>query len=368
MGIIEMRSSQVRGALADLRSALQLRLDPPEVAYLGWTRRGNLGDEAIYTAHERSGLGSLRPYPANRFQKIVQDNGSTRAILLGGGTLVGRPDWLPRIDRIIRSFPDTLRFATGIGVEDSSFSGQRSYTSEEDMHAWVRKLSDFDSVSVRGPMSADILEQYGVESRVVGDPALLLACPREGTQSGPVSHPTVGINIARVEDSWGGNMDQYASELRAVVQSLTRSGVKCRLLSMTREDHNLARTFAKSLGNVEVYAYRDSVDATLKAISECCVVIGPRLHLCILAAAVGVPFLSVMYKPKCLDFAMSVGMEDWVLRSDSFSAAQAGELLMNLESNYQALQEDLSVRVEALQDELRSEIRRNRGLIEDASL
>ncbi|WP_159417571.1 polysaccharide pyruvyl transferase family protein [Rhodococcus rhodochrous] len=366
MGFLEHRFAQLRNAAVDLRAVSMMNRRPPEVAYLGWTGRGNLGDEAIYLAHRRSGLGSMAPYPADRFARLVRPSAKTKAVLLGGGTLVGRHDWLPRVDRITGTFPDALKFATGVGVEDPSFTGRRVYTSDEHMRAWSTRLQGFDSVSVRGPLSAAILEKYDVETRVVGDPALLLNVPISRPVPQREKH-VVGINVAQVEDSWGGSMSRYVVELGYFVERLRALGVSSRLLSMTAGDQMLAEHFVREHPHVELFNYRNSVDETVRAISECNVVVGPRLHLCILAAAAGVPFISVMYKPKCLDFSLSVCMEEWSIPSDSVSSTQMVEVFEVLSSRELEIRRNLKTNVAALRENLQSEIDLNKERIQSVA-
>ncbi|MGA7227974.1 MAG: polysaccharide pyruvyl transferase family protein, partial [Acidimicrobiia bacterium] len=55
-------------------------------------------------------------------------------------------------------------------------------------------------------------------------------------------------------------------------------------------------------------------------------VVGERLHACVLAAASGRPFVGIEYRPKVADFADSVGMSEFVTRSDQLSGDRLVEL------------------------------------------
>jgi polysaccharide pyruvyl transferase WcaK-like protein len=57
------------------------------------------------------------------------------------------------------------------------------------------------------------------------------------------------------------------------------------------------------------------------------VVVGERLHACILAAAVSTPFVGIEYRPKLRDFAESVGRADLVLKTDLLTGGSLTEMV-----------------------------------------
>ncbi len=58
--------------------------------------------------------------------------------------------------------------------------------------------------------------------------------------------------------------------------------------------------------------------------------VGERLHACVLAAAAGRPFVSIEYRPKLRDFADSVGMGEYLVRTDEISSGRLTELVGHL--------------------------------------
>src|SRR5919197_4032642 len=87
-----------------VRSAGLVASRPSPVAYLGFARRGNAGDDAILLAHQRSLSGleiGLLPLEWERetlsLLRHVRRRPLHRGILVGGGTLVGRPEWRRRL-------------------------------------------------------------------------------------------------------------------------------------------------------------------------------------------------------------------------------------------------------------------------------
>jgi polysaccharide pyruvyl transferase WcaK-like protein len=55
------------------------------------------------------------------------------------------------------------------------------------------------------------------------------------------------------------------------------------------------------------------LDVILARLAACELLVGERLHAMVLAAAVGVPFVGVAYKPKCHDFGETLGLSHLLL-------------------------------------------------------
>ncbi|MFZ0627308.1 MAG: polysaccharide pyruvyl transferase family protein, partial [Acidimicrobiia bacterium] len=82
------------------------------------------------------------------------------------------------------------------------------------------------------------------------------------------------------------------------------------------------------LGSIDVSyqaGYLD-VGASQRLIAGSSLVVGERLHACVLAAASGRPFVGIEYRPKVADFADSVSMSHFTLRSDQLSGDRLVEL------------------------------------------
>lgn len=55
-----------------------------------------------------------------------------------------------------------------------------------------------------------------------------------------------------------------------------------------------------------------------------------KLHAAVLAAAVNTPFLSLAYRPKCLDFAASIDWQPYTLRTDVAAAEHVTEMVSRM--------------------------------------
>ena len=145
----------------------------PSGYYIGWLGHGNLGDEAIFWAFkELFKRVQFRDYPY--IGKILKKfPGLVDYIFLGGGTLIGNyPMYLDTARMLIDAFPKAKRIAFGTGVRNPVFWKNNMKSS---LKEWVELLNEFDFVSVRGPLSSGILQDYGLDAskiHIIGDPAL----------------------------------------------------------------------------------------------------------------------------------------------------------------------------------------------------
>jgi hypothetical protein len=295
------------------------------IGYLGFAGRGNAGDDAILLAHRRSlptlDLGLL---PLEWERETLALLGRIRrrrlhaGVLVGGGTVVGREAWRRRLELAQRGCPGPVLF-TGVGVEDPAFQGERPHSSDDELSRWAEILGAAAHLTVRGPLSAQLLRDLGIEAPQVSDPALLLGPDRPWGAS--VRPKLLGLNIADPEDQYRGTGSRVFDACAGAVRTLLRSGWSVRLLAFTRSDLILARAFRQALdGRVQIFPGFLDVDGLLSAIEQCDVLVGQRLHAVVLAAAVAVPALAVDYRPKCRDFQLSIGRGDWTVSTLDVSA------------------------------------------------
>lgn len=274
----------------------------PTARYIGWSGHHNLGDEVMLEA-----VRGLLPWAD------VETSGDPgKLLILGGGTLINRSSYLKRVTE--RDTPKTERVVIGTGVANPDFWGE-----QEDPKKWTRWLSSCAYVGVRGPLSLQRLRSWGFdgEAEVSGDSALLLEPPDV--------HPVAGrVVIAPAwtkGNLWGGSDDLVVDALARAVEGWRREGREVVALASSPDDDGQILQIAQRAGGVLlpfVQGYLDQTEA-IETIASADVVVGERLHACVLAAAVGTPFVPIEYRPKLRDFAASVGLEDLVIRTDELS-------------------------------------------------
>jgi polysaccharide pyruvyl transferase WcaK-like protein len=333
------------------RSAGLLRGQDAPIGYLGFAGRGNLGDDAILLAHVRA-LAlrrlALLPLESERVAyatlRRLRPRPLFHGVLMGGGTLLGRSPWRRRLELALATCDGPVAI-TGVGVEDPEFRGARVYTDREELARWTDLLGRADHLTVRGPRSAELLRDIGVQAAVVSDSALLLA--PEVPPATVVQPKLLGVSIADPEDRHAGTGDRVQKACLDALNALSRAGWRARLLAFDRRDHQLAEALARRLdARPEIVSPAAGVDAMLRSIGECDVLVGERLHSIVLAAAAAVPALAIDYRPKCQDFQDSIGRGEWTVRSTDITARTILEAVAQLHHerahHVQAIQEEVA--------------------------
>ncbi|MEF8777956.1 MAG: polysaccharide pyruvyl transferase family protein [Natronomonas sp.] len=324
------------------------------VGYVGWTGHNNLGDEAIYHAIQRTCKDiNLKP-------SQFADSSTT---LLGGGTIlplvfsdglgyefrkrnenialgVGVAD--PTFENRRRDVID-LRWAAGkLGVDTSAifanlgifgtgvrFLGNQLPGTKMDgvfCHArdFRRAQEALDAITVRGPRSKGILNDRGIESKIVGDTALLLK-PDEFYPDAP-EKIVVTLRTPGTDRKWT-KSDDYVDEIAEFCRSIPDSVEKV-FLPFYPPDIPLHSDLARSIPNArwEDYTSVVDIDRVLQEISRSRVVIGEKLHASTFAACCYTPFISLEYAPKNADFAASMGMSQMNTRIDDIDSRTLSHL------------------------------------------
>lgn len=343
---------------------------PKTLLYVGWTGQRNLGDDAIADALIPR-LGTVErdhaPYQLADLAKRVVGGGashsSLRALLLGGGTAIGRRNW-----RMVLAANGALLarakpwFMIGAGVEDPVFQGRNSFSDRGELARWRGICANFDAVTVRGPRSVELLANVGIPARMIGDPALL----HEPAEIPEPRQKLLGINLGFGDDLWGHDHDRVVDALAELVKALAGEGWRVRAIVVNPKDETALRTCLSRSGigpdQAEVLA-ADTVERFFAAIAACTLLVAERLHALVLAAAAAVPVVGLEYQPKCADFLASVGAADRAVRTDRVTSDVLHEHVADLVENRPAESARLLSEVTTLRGLLTGELARIRAKV-----
>ena len=327
----------------------------PLVGYLGWHGKHNIGDEAIYDAVRSQLPGAtiidLPRLPLEMIRAAATGlNRSARRStqVVGGGTLVGRRHWRIFVNRGMSLTRDNGSYAIGVGVEDPAFTGHNSGSGNDELKRWAPMLSQFRIVSVRGPRSAELLSDIGLDVQVSGDPALVLPRPVVASEDG-----LIGLNLGFGDDLWGHDPNRLVEEMAIAVKELSAKGYRFVGILMNHEDKRWTERALNGIG-AQILWPADA-NAAARELARCSVVIVSRLHAGILAALSETPVVSLEYQPKCRDFALSIGNERSLIRTDQLTSGDVVDRVTGALADSAAIRINTRAAVTTLRQRLEAE-------------
>ena len=307
------------------------------IGYIGWLGRNNLGDEAMFLAI-RQLFSSLNILPFKetellsmyqRFKKsYIYD-----AIFLGGGTLINS-SYLDIFKEAKSNYKTRVIF--GSGVQNPDFWDRVGVHNR--LMEWIEPLEACNFVGVRGPLSKNILNNHGFHKvKIIGDPGLSFA--RDEIKR-KMRNKTLGVNIGISNGFVWGNETEILNTVIRLSRILIGDGWKLKFLPVWENDIPYIEEAVRNIGaETETFKNWESIDQTLDFLEQCDLFIGEKLHSVIFATCVYTPSIMLEYRPKCLDFMLSMGLEEFTVRTDGLSIDLILNLIQRLSENLEGIQD-----------------------------
>ncbi|MGO4698464.1 polysaccharide pyruvyl transferase family protein [Paenibacillus sp. 2TAB26] len=300
------------------------------ILYVGWLGFNNVGDELMWLLFR----DLCRAYlPEKKYDVIpsipgvdIRNSGPYDVVVLGGGSLL-IPGYIDVAYQAARNHKKVMIWGSGhdrqeFPVFDASgkVAAHLAYTGEN--LATNEKLAELVKMSkycgVRGPLSYQFLEDSGVrmeQAIISGDPAFLLPAPSP-RKNGQASR-TIGVNWGTAYNRiFGGNEEKVEQQLVEALRILISQGYRVNIFSVWGPDREACKRLYAKLGNqtnvdldLELYHHED----LMEKLKSYALTVNFKLHASYLSAAAGVPFVSLGYRFKCIDFGCSVDLQDYVL-------------------------------------------------------
>jgi Polysaccharide pyruvyl transferase len=329
----------------------------PRAAYIGWVGHNNLGDEVLQEAHQVLFPGvALSVYRRSRLSKPLRSITGLRPYnfgILGGGTLINQGhEWLTAVRDLQANHIPMVCLGTGVASPEFWTKNEASSWllghGGNELAEWAEVLAQFRYVGVRGPYSLAALNDSGLyDVDVVGDTALSLSAVA-ATGGGCLKPGLIGLNIGHVESNpmWG-DPAAYMDEVVRFVQLLCELDHEVRLLPVWDRDIPSNEDILERAGTSHCVMLRvfDTYAHYSAAVRDCEVFVGQKLHATAIACANRIPSVMIEYRPKCRDFMASLDLEDYVIRTDAFTAEAAKAMVDRLHLERKAVLERLDERV-----------------------
>jgi polysaccharide pyruvyl transferase WcaK-like protein len=313
--------------------------------YGGWLGHRNLGDEASYAAIRDAFRPACVVHPRSRLSNAFRKVGLARQhdlVIVGGGTQIGETGFRGPVLRAMERCDNCVVFGTG--VEDPAFWPSRD-PGRYDLDAWRPILQRSAYIGVRGPRSQRYLQEIGIESEVIGDPACMFVRPRARPAA---TKCRLGVNLGSGSQGMFGNDELVFESLLGFAKKMLADGWDITPYVVFPGDMPIVAKLARQIGlpqsNIRCF-YNDPA-GFMDSVSEESVFVGFKLHAVVLAYCAHVPALMIEYRPKCRDFMESIGADDFVIRADLLTVDHLLSSMEKLDARGPALISATSQRLE----------------------
>ena len=312
-----------------------LTASSPRAAYVGgFFGHDNLGDEALYDAVELLFSGcSILKYPRKLWLiNIAKILPRVHFAILGGGTLINQIEsWRLQAERCFDLFSPSFVFGTGVG-DPAFWSSEPGW--EDTLAKWKTILERCDYVGVRGPRSAELLADAGLDDvEGIGDPALVFAGDELPGDDSYVPD-SLGLNIGQAGGVMWGDEGRVLEQYVRLAGLAKKAGWRVKWFVVYPADLEITKRAAgMSETSEEIYETYTDVGEYLELVRPLSTFVGMKLHATALATCTYVPSVMVEYRPKCRDFMRAIGQDEATVRSDVFEAEQVWEVVSAWNSN-----------------------------------
>ena len=276
----------------------KVRIKRRSIGYVGGHFSGNLGDEAMFNAFCNSiSHRNVETLETPRIEWLLEKFGLSGKkyfsdYVLGGGTLIN-PTWEGKVRKLLTQGVPFHAVGCGVGSSGREQGGQ------VEIRGWKSLLDEFETVGVRGPISAARLAEIGVEAEILGDLALLEYQPAPAPRC---ENLHIAINLLYDDVTYA----KMSSLMEKLLSTCADNSITVEAWIVNAEDIKITETV--SSGRHVSFFSIETIDDLRARASEVDFCVCTRLHAAVLGICVEVPSILLGYRDKCQDFALSVNM------------------------------------------------------------
>lgn len=302
------------------------------VLYLGWLGFRNLGDELLWNLFKDFGQEYLKDFkitpsiPGVSMEHVEPYD----AVVLGGGSLI-LPGYVKILNKAMKMGKTVLVWGSGvdwIGKKELDLLRSDTPTTltmnfKEQDSAMMQETFDAAAFTgIRGPLSKKVLETIGADNpnvRVIGDPGLLLHPEEDKLVAN--KEKIVGINWGTTYNRlYGGNEEAVEDTLVNVAKKLIQLGYKIYIYVVWDNDRKASKRLYDKINDAKNVTFDKALckeQELMALLSRFALTINFKLHANLLSLAAGVPALALGYRFKVFDFVASLGLENYIVSTDS---------------------------------------------------
>src|SRR4030042_3148596 len=259
-----------------------------------------------------------------------------KAVFLGGETKKKKPSQSRTIleNYQSRGIPT---FCIGTGVANPEFWTKTSKWNDT-RKEWNNTISNFSLVGVRGPNSKSLLDKAGIKrTLIVGDTALILATEKYIKKR---KNRIIGLNIGTTKGKMWGGEEEFLGKIEFIISALLQEGFKIKLLPVWSEDYEINEMVFQKIchNNLSLINCFNNFEKYYDEVEQCDIFIGEKLHSTVIACMTRTPCIMIEYRPKCLDFMKSIGMEKYNIKTDNISKEKIFNMIENIYKNTEQIQ------------------------------
>ena len=186
-------------------------------------------------------------------------------------------------------------------VADYLSSFERVVFRDDRSHQWASSIGLGD------------ISHRGFDMALLADDAGLLSTPKQALAR------WLGISMLSPQQIVNLKDDRinYPKLLNSITTSLSKPefGHPTKVLNLcANPDYSDADAGERIVSNlrsheIKVYSHTGDVRKTIEEMNQCSHIISMRLHGCVVALALGIPFIVLSYHQKCIDFANTIGLD-----------------------------------------------------------
>ncbi|OFZ46845.1 MAG: hypothetical protein A2381_04400 [Bdellovibrionales bacterium RIFOXYB1_FULL_37_110] len=279
----------------------------------GYPHINNLGDQALYFSYQKLLGKKLIHFQGGMVEttlaKILADKNDLA--FLAGGTLINRLG-LFSLQDAYKIFNQVNVIGTGV-AQNYFWVNQTNYCDK--MDDWMTVLKKSSYLAVRGPLGKRLLEEYGAKQvQIFGDPVITLAC---NEKKAATEKKVIGINVGISKDGAWVSEIAICNLYNHLVCQLKQEHWEIHWLVVCDTDLPMTKKLASETKTEQfMHVIYNDPYKYIQICQKMSVFIGLKLHSVVLSHCAYTPSIMLEYRPKCLDYMMSVGEEDNCFRLD----------------------------------------------------